>query len=199
MTEQKLEQIKEILRTAQFESEDMDYGNIKTIWLNMDTLAQQILDLTEKKEEEETRLTMIKNGCEYPIACYEGFHYFIAEGQRLKKPFEKCSGTHIDFGDSQPVVSPESLLTDEEIDKRYTVKYLNDTLTVKQVYEIRDEQFKRCQQSIRESVYKEIGEWLEGQEIEAFQDATGTDTYYVPVYEIDIAKLKAGQMPGKGA
>lgn len=44
---------------------------------------------------------------------------------------------------------------------------------------------------------KKIGDWLEkSAERNEFKDATSTDFYWVPVYEIDIEQLKAGNSPG---
>ena len=72
--------------------------------------------MTDKKIEH--RLTMIRNGCEYPIVCYNGNHYYIADGMRCDKPFEICTGKHLDFGDEpqepQKVVSQPS--TSEELE-----------------------------------------------------------------------------------
>jgi hypothetical protein len=52
--------------------------------------------IDQKKLEQ--RFTMIRNGSEYPIACYNGNHYYIADRLRCDQPFEKCNGKHLDFG-----------------------------------------------------------------------------------------------------
>jgi hypothetical protein len=69
--------------------------------------------------KEENRFIMIRDGCEYPIVCYDGNHYYIADRKRCNEPFEKCTGKHSDFGDLTPA-SEGMLLTDEEIGM-YTV------------------------------------------------------------------------------
>jgi hypothetical protein len=77
--------------------------------------------IDQKKLEQ--RFTMIRNGSEYPIACYNGNHYYIADRLRCDQPFEKCNGKHLDFGYepqepqkvvSQPSTSEGLLLTDED-------------------------------------------------------------------------------------
>ena len=211
--------------------------------------------IDQKKLEQ--RFTMIRNGSEYPIACYNGNHYYIADGMRCANHFELCTGKHLDFGDEpqepQKVVKPSSercapedstkwkcnwisciggaglsghgwcsmrgewdnpkcpkfekvpahmydkpvsqftpdkgLLLTEKLDEWY--ERAEHGTSGDMVYDILKDwkaQLAKCQQAIRQEVYKEIGELLDNAEMNS---TAGTR---LPTLERMIAQLKSGEL-----
>jgi len=95
------------------------------------------------KPQQEKRFTMIKNGCEYPIVCWNGNHYYIADSMRCDEPFEKCNGNHPDFGDD---TKPQ------ELEGQNFMPKIHSLFSKKQA---------EIEAEAKSEAYKEVGEKIE--------------------------------------